>query len=53
MNIVFYLFIIVIMVFLWFVLAFLFKPLGRLFYRLWDDAKKEMNCEDNKNEKKN
>lgn len=51
MNIVFYLLIIVAVVFLWFVLAFLFKPLGKFFCRLWNDVKEEMKCEEESKEK--
>ena len=51
MNIVFYLLIVSALVFLWFVLAFLFKPLVKFFYRLWDDAKKEMTANDENNNK--
>lgn len=46
MNIVFYLLIIIATIFLWFILAFLFKPIGRFFSRLWEDAKREMNSEE-------
>lgn len=42
MNIVFYLILWVLAIFLWFILAFIFKPIGRFFIRLWEDAKKEM-----------
>lgn len=42
----FYLFVIVAVVFLWFALAFLFKPIGKFFVRLWEDAKKEMKSEE-------
>lgn len=42
MNIVFYLILSVGAIFLWFTLAFTFKPIGRFVIRLWEDAKKEM-----------
>lgn len=45
MNIVFYVLIIAFAVFLWFILAFLFQPIGKIFYRLWDDVQKEMKNE--------
>lgn len=48
MNPVFYLLIISVVVFLWFVLAFLFKPIGRFFFRLWEDAKEAMEETDKK-----
>lgn len=35
-------------IFLWFLLAFLFKPVGRFFYRLFKDVKDEMTTEDKK-----
>ena len=45
-NIVFYLLIIIAVVFLWFILAFLFKPLGKFFSRLLEDVKREMELEE-------
>lgn len=50
MNIVFYILIVVAIAFLWFILAFLFKPIGKFFIRLYDDAKQEMSSENNKKE---
>lgn len=50
MNIVFYLLLFIAVTLLWFVLAFLFKPIGRLFSRLWEDAKREMKLEEEKEE---
>ena len=44
-NIVFYFLVIVAIIFLWFALAFLFKPIGKFFIRLYEDAKKEMETE--------
>lgn len=42
MNVVFYFIVLLVIIFLWFVLSFLFKPLGGFLYRLWADAKEEM-----------
>lgn len=42
MNIVFWLLVIVGMFFLWFVLSFLFKPIGKYITRLIEDAKENM-----------
>lgn len=36
------------LVLLWFLLSFLFKPLGKFFGRLWSDAMEAMNEDDNK-----
>lgn len=46
MNPVFVLIVIVSAVILWFLLSFTFKPIGRLFYRLWKNAVDEMNNEE-------
>ena len=43
MNPVFVLIVIVSAVILWFLLSFAFKPIGRLFYRIWKDAVDKMN----------
>lgn len=50
MNPVFVLLVILGAILLWFLLSFVFYPLGRFLYRLWKDAYDEMNRED-KNEK--
>ena len=50
MNPVFVFLVILGAILLWFLLSFVFHPLGRFLYRLWKDAKDEMNRED-KNEK--
>lgn len=42
MNPVFMLLVILIAILLWFLMSFAFKPLGKLFYRLWKDAVDEM-----------
>lgn len=46
MNPVFWLLVIVVAVILWFLLAFIFYPLGRLIYRIVSDAISEINRED-------
>ena len=38
---------------MWFTLAFLFKPVGKFFVGLWDDAKEEMELTETENEKEN
>lgn len=45
-NVVFYLLVLIGLGLLWLVLALLFKPIGRFFSRLWEDAKREMELED-------
>ena len=49
MNPVFIFLVILLAVLLWFSLSFMFKPIGRLFYRLWksviDKVKDERNNE--------
>ena len=49
MNVVFYLLLVTVIVLLWFTLAFLFKPVGKLFLRLFEDAKNEMSSEEENN----
>ncbi len=50
MNVVFWLLIIIAVVFAWFILSFLFRPLGRFFMRLYTDAMEQMKeTEENKN----
>ena len=39
-------------VLLWFLLSFVFFPLGKFVYRLWKDAIDEMNREDQKEKEK-
>lgn len=48
MNPVFVILVILGAVLLWFLLSFVFFPLGKLIYRLWKDAVDEMNREDKK-----
>ena len=39
-------------VLLWFLLSFAFRPIGKLFYRLWKDAVDEINKNDETKDKK-
>lgn len=39
------------LVFLWFLLSFLFKPVGRFFYRIWSDTEDAMYDDDNTEQK--
>lgn len=48
MNPVFLILVFLGAVLLWFLLSFVFFPLGKLIYRLWEDAVDEMNREDKK-----
>lgn len=41
MNPFFWLLVVAAMVFAWFVMSFMFKPIGRFFMRLFNDAMKE------------
>lgn len=43
MNIVFYLLIVVAIVVFWFLLAFVFKPFGRILYRIFKDTQDVLN----------
>lgn len=52
MNPVFVILIILTAILLWFLLSFVFFPLGKLLYRVWKDAIDEMNREDNKEKEK-
>ena len=48
----FYILVIVSVALLWLLLSFIYKPLGKLGFRLWKDAKDAINeKEENKNEK--
>ena len=40
------------MVIFWFLLSFIFYPLGKFIYRIYKDAVDEINRTENKNEKK-
>lgn len=46
MNPVFIFLVIVAAVVLWFLLSFLYEPIGKLFYRIWMNATDDVNNED-------
>ena len=51
MNIVFWLAVVTLLILLWFLLAFLFRPVGRFFRSIWNGAISEINkTDDNKEE---
>lgn len=43
MYVLFWSIIIGILILLWFLLAFAFRPIGKLFYKLYKDVKEEIN----------
>lgn len=54
MNIAFYILIILAAMVLWFLLSFLFKPLGKFLFRIFKDTKdiiEENDIKENKNER--
>ena len=50
MNPVFWLLVILGLVLLWFLLPAAFRPIGKIFYRLWKDAADEINKTDDEKE---
>lgn len=46
LNPVFIILVILIAIILWFLLAFVFFPLGKLVYRIWKDAMNELSREE-------
>ena len=46
MNVVFWLLVICLLVLIWFLLAFAFRGIGRFWFRLYDDAAKEIKRKD-------
>lgn len=52
MNPVFVFLVILAAVAVWFLLSFVFYPLGRFIYRIWKDAVDEINRNDEREEKK-
>ncbi len=52
MNPILIVLIILAAVLLWFLLSFAFKPIGRLFVRLWEDAVDEIKENNTEKEKK-
>ena len=53
MNPVFILIVLLGLVALWFLLSFVYRPLGKFIYRIWKDADDAMNKEDEKENKDN
>lgn len=53
MNLFFWLLIIIGLILLWFVLSFVFFPLGKLAHRLYKDAMDEINRKDEEEKKEN
>lgn len=51
MNPVFFILVLLAAVLVWFLLSFVFFPLGKLAYRLYKDAMDEINREDKEDEK--
>lgn len=52
MNPVFFILIILGAIILWFLLSFVFFPLGKLLYRIWKDAVDEINKNDKKSKRR-
>lgn len=52
MNPMFWVLVIIFCTLLWFLLAFIFKPVGKLFYRIWKDAMDEIHGEKEEQEGK-
>lgn len=50
MNPAFWVLAIMALIALWFLLSFAFKPIGSFFYRLWKDARDEINNDDMEDE---
>lgn len=48
---VFYILIFIAAILLWFLLAFMFKPMGKLGHRIWQDAVDAINEEENETKK--
>lgn len=38
MNVMFWVILLIFLVLCWFLFAFVFKPVGKFFYRIWEDA---------------
>ena len=51
MTFVFWLLVVLSLIFLWFILAFAFKSIGKIFFNLWKKADEEINDDNNKGEK--
>lgn len=50
MNPIFWLLVVIATIFLWFILAFLYRPIGKFFYRIFKDAIDEINNNNSKGE---
>ena len=50
MNFVFWLLIILLLILLWFLLSFVYRPIGKFFYRIWKDTIDEINLQDEEKE---
>ena len=48
---VFYILVFIAAILLWFLLAFMFKPMGKLGHRIWQDAVDAINEEENETKK--
>ena len=48
---VFYILVFITAILLWFLLAFMFKPMGKLGHRIWKDAVDAINEEENETKK--
>ena len=48
---VFYILVFITAILLWFLLAFMFKPIGKLGHRIWKDAVDAINEEENETKK--
>ena len=48
---VFYILVFIAAILLWFLLAFMFKPMGKLGHRIWKDAVDAINEEENETKK--
>ena len=48
---VFYILVFIAAILLWFLLAFMFKPMGKLGHKVWQDAVDAINEEENENKK--
>lgn len=51
MNPTFVILVILLAIIIWFLLSFAFKPIGRLFYRIWKDAVDEINNNESEEKK--
>lgn len=48
---VFYILVFIAAILLWFLLAFMFKPMGKIGHKVWQDAVDAINEEENENKK--